>query len=62
VSVGCPESGLTNAQAYVKYHQDGTLKSPTGSLSDPEGCAIAGAVAPGTATTRAGILGLLDEG
>jgi hypothetical protein len=59
VSAGCPEAGLTNAQAYVKYHSDGTLKSPVGNLSDSEGCAIAGAVAPGSATTHAGVLGLV---
>ena len=50
VLIACPEAGLTNAQAYVKYHQDGTLKVPEGALSDPEGCAIGGAVAPGDAT------------
>jgi hypothetical protein len=60
VMVGCPEAGLTNAQAYVKYHEDGTLKVPAGSLSDPEGCAIAGAVAPGGAHSRSGIFGLVS--
>jgi len=57
----CPEADLTNAEAYVAYHQDGTAKSPPGSLGDSEGCAIAGAVAPDDYTTRAEILGLIDE-
>lgn len=53
----CPEAGLTNAQAYAKYHQDGTLKVPLGSTSDPEGCCIAGALMPGGASTVAWLTG-----
>jgi hypothetical protein len=60
IDTGCPEAGLTNAEAYVAYNQDGTAKVG-GSLSDPTGCAIAGAVAPDDATTRAGIDGLIEE-
>jgi hypothetical protein len=56
----CPEAGLTNAQAYVAYNQDGTAKVG-GALSDPTGCCIGGVIAPAGATTRAGINGLMDE-
>jgi hypothetical protein len=60
ISVACPEAGLTNAEAYVAYNQDGTAKVG-GSLADPTGCCIAGAIAPGSATTRASIEGLIEE-
>jgi len=61
VLVASPEAGLTNAQNYVKYHDDGTLKVPEGDLSDPEGCCVGGVIAPGGATTRSGIDGLIEE-
>ncbi len=61
ISQGCPVAGLTNAQAYVAYNQDGTAKSG-GSLSDPTGCCIGGEIAfNADVTTRAGIDGLIEE-
>jgi hypothetical protein len=62
VTQGCPDSGLTNAQAYVAYNQDGSAKAG-GSLSDPTGCAIGGAVIlnANQSTPRATIDGLIDE-
>lgn len=60
VDIGCPESGLTNAEAYVAYEQNGDPKVG-GSLSDPTGCAIAGAVCPEGVTTRASIDGFILE-
>jgi hypothetical protein len=53
---GCPEAGLTNAQAYVAYDQDGSAKVG-GSLSDPTGCCIGGAIMPGGASTVAWVTG-----
>jgi hypothetical protein len=62
VTQGCPESGLTNAEAYVAYEQDGSAKVG-GSLSDPTGCAIGGAVSlqANQATPRATIDGLIED-
>ena len=58
----CPEAGLTNAQAYVKYHEDhdtyaATLKDPVGSLNDEEGCCVAGYIMPANAETFADVVG-----
>jgi hypothetical protein len=58
--VACPESGLTNAEAYVAYDDDGSAKVG-GDLSDPTGCCIGGVIAPAGTTTRAGIDGLIEE-
>jgi hypothetical protein len=56
----CPVSGLTNAQAYVAYDDDGSAKVG-GSLADPTGCCIGGVIAPAGTTTRSGIDGLIEE-
>ncbi len=66
--IGCPVAGLTNAQAWVAYHGyswnsyaamlgwsfELLPKQPPGSLSDVEGCAIYGAVAPAGVTPMPG--------